>query len=104
MKNVLLALATSSLLLSGCAAMVASPVNGHFYTDVKGPINVGSGINPSKTGKACASSLFGMVATGDASIDAAKKNGGIREVSSIDHQSKNILGIHTEFCTIVNGS
>jgi hypothetical protein len=46
---------------------------------------------------------MGLVATGDASIEAAKRAGGIQEVASVDHQSTSILGIMGEFCTIVRG-
>jgi len=43
------------------------------------------------------------VATGDASISAAKAAGGITEISHVDHSAKNIVGIIAEFCTIVKG-
>jgi hypothetical protein len=103
MKKVLLAFTASSLFLSGCA-MVAAPVNGAIFTDVKGPINVGSGFTSSKTGQACATSILGAFAQGDASIDTAKQNGGIKEVTTIDHHSTSILGLYSEFCTIVKGN
>ncbi|HEY8369373.1 MAG TPA: TRL domain-containing protein, partial [Thermodesulfobacteriota bacterium] len=48
-------------------------------------------------------SFFALIATGDASIAAAKANGGITEVSAVDHTARNILGIYGEFCTIVKG-
>ena len=57
-----------------------------------------------KEGKACGSSILGWVATGDASIAAAKANGGITKVTSVDHYAKNVLGIFGEWCTIVKGS
>jgi len=103
MKKILVAFAVSSLFLSGCA-MVATPVNGQLFTDVKGPINVGSGYASSKTGEACASSILGAIATGDASIDTAKKNAGIKEVTTIDHHSTSVLGLYSQFCTIVKGN
>jgi hypothetical protein len=86
----------------GCAS-VSSPVMGSLFTDVKGPITATQETSAGKTGKACATGILGLVATGDASIDAAKKAGGVIQVSSVDHSSKSILGIWTEFCTIVNG-
>lgn len=90
-----------ALLLSGCQA-VMSPATGVIFADVKGPIAATSGTG-TKQGKACARSILGMVATGDASIAAAKRAGGIREVASVDHHTTNILGIIGDFCTIVTG-
>lgn len=56
-----------------------------------------------KTGAATATSILGIVATGDASIEAAAKNGGITRIHHVDHHSKNILGFYSEFTTIVYG-
>lgn len=89
------------LLLSGCQA-VMSPAVGLLYADVKGPVTATSSAG-SKQGKACARSILGIVATGDASIEAAKRAGGIREVTSVDHHTTNILGIIGDFCTVVTG-
>lgn len=50
-----------------------------------------------------ANSYVGLIATGDASIAAAKKAGNITQVSSVDHYTKNILGVYGEYCTIVKG-
>ncbi len=54
-------------------------------------------------GEACATSILGVVATGDASIDTAKKNGGVAQVTAVDHHTKSILGVYAKFCTIVYG-
>ncbi len=56
-----------------------------------------------KTGKACAESILGLIARGDASVRAAKLNGDISEVNSIDHSARNFLGIVGEWCTLVRG-
>jgi hypothetical protein len=58
----------------------------------------------SKEVKACAQSILGWVAQGDASVAAAKAAGGITEVSSVDHTAKNTLGIIGEWCTVVKGN
>jgi hypothetical protein len=57
-----------------------------------------------KEGKACSKSIFGFVATGDASLQAAKANGEITTVSHVDHSANSILGIVAEWCIIVRGS
>ena len=54
--------------------------------------------------KACGQSILGWVATGDASVSAAKAAGGITTVASVDHSAKNILGILGEWCTIVRAA
>lgn len=96
-----IALATASL--GGCA-MVASPTTGLLYTNVQGPIVVGNGTNTAKTGQACATNILGLISTGDASIDAAKKAGNIKDVSSVDHDSMSVLGLYGKFCTVVKGN
>ena len=48
-------------------------------------------------------SILGLVAIGDASIDAAKSAGGIAQVASVDHHSFSILGIYGTLCTQVKG-
>ncbi|HET8730111.1 MAG TPA: TRL-like family protein [Moraxellaceae bacterium] len=99
----LAAVALATSLLGGCA-FVASPTTGFLYTKVQGPITVGNGTNTSKTGQACATNILGLIATGDASVDAAKKAGGIVTVSSVDHDSTSILGLYGTFCTVVKGN
>ena len=88
--------------LSGCMT-VASPVIGLIYTEAKYGDTATSSTAATKEGKACATSILGWVATGDASVVAAKANGGITEVSAVDHTAKNILGIIGEWCTVVKG-
>ena len=98
----LIAIVLASSFLSGCIA-VYTPAIGVLYTEVYGPIDAGSR-DGAKDGTSCAQSVLGLVATGDASIKAAARDGGITKIDSVDHFSKNILGIIGEFCTIVRGS
>ena len=46
---------------------------------------------------------MGLVATGDASIAAAKAAGGITDASHVDYHVKSTLGIVAEFCTVIKG-
>ncbi len=100
-KIAVIALATATL--GGCA-VVASPTTGFLYTQVQGPIVSGNAADASKTGQACANNILGLISVGDASIDAAKKAGGIKNVSSVDHDSTMILGVYGKFCTVVKGN
>jgi hypothetical protein len=89
--------------LTGCMLSVYSPAIGLLYTEVYGPIDAGATVG-NKEGMSCAQSVLGLVATGDASIKEAARDGGITKIASVDHLSKSILGIIGEFCTIVRGS
>jgi hypothetical protein len=93
--------------LSGCM-IVDSPIKGVMGTEVIwGDIATGEPGSPVpgalKEGKACAESILGLLARGDASVRAAKQNGSIKEVISVDHSARNMLNIVGEWCTIVRG-
>jgi hypothetical protein len=85
----------------GCNT-VYSPAAGLIWTDVQGPVDAGDKIG-AKEGKACAQSILGVVARGDASIKAAAANGGITRIDSVDHHSTWMV-VMGEYCTIVRGS
>ena len=99
----LAAISATYLGLTGCM-IVASPAAGVIFTEVKYGDTATSSTGASKEGKACATSILGWVATGDASVTAAKAAGGITNVSVVDHTAKNLLGIIGEWCTVVKGS
>ena len=88
---------------TGCLG-VASPAIGILSTNVKwagdaeGPVG-----SKDKEGKACARSILALIAEGDASIDAAARNGGITNVTSVDHETTWTL-IYGKVCTIVRGT
>ena len=103
MKKTLLV--ASFALLSGCM-IVPSPVPGIWYTDVKypsyyqGAAEKGPG---SKSGMAEAQTILGLIATGDASIDAACKAGGISSINTVDHKGWQVLGVFGKWTTLVTG-
>ncbi|MBN2483150.1 MAG: TRL-like family protein [Candidatus Omnitrophica bacterium] len=100
MKGLLLALACI-VVLSGCAAVLPQ---GAFYTEARLPVAAASGdVTYTKIGTSQASSILGLVATGDASIEAAIANGGIKKIKFVDYQAKNILGVFGEYTTTVYG-
>lgn len=94
--------ASSLMILTGCQP-VASPLMGVFFNDTKFGWEATQNSTVTKEGKACAQTIMGLVATGDASIAAAKAAGGITEVAHVDHSAHSILGIVADFCTIVKG-
>ena len=94
----------STMFFSQGCAFVKSPVLGVLYTGAKAPVLVGPGKKSSKTGKACASSILGLIATGDASIGAATAQGKIRRIHHVDSEAFSILGLYATYCTVVKGS
>ncbi|MDH4244082.1 MAG: TRL-like family protein [Nitrospira sp.] len=102
--SLLLSLAVLIGLTSAGCQIVASPLAGGIYNETKYGDVATDAAAAGKEGKACATSILGWVATGDASVQAAKSAGGITTVASVDHSAKNILGIFGEWCTIVRGN
>lgn len=106
------ALALGSLVaMTGCMSMTGGYPFGGLYTGVGTPDQAldrvevgGAGKTDDKTGEACASGILALIAWGDASLDAAKKAGGITEVHAVDHHTMSILGfVYASGCTIVRG-
>jgi len=92
MKNLkkAIALAAAALMMTSCALTL--------------PVNATSNIVGSKVGTATASGFFGVLFFGaDASIKKAAKAGGITKISTVDLKATNVLGILTNYETIVTG-
>ena len=96
------ALSLGVMIFTGCQP-VASPLMGIFFNDTKYGYIATTDTDATKEGKACAQSIMGLVAQGDASISAAKAAGGITQVSHIDYTAHSILGVVADFCTVVKG-
>ena len=90
------------ILFSGCAS-VNAPVLGLIYTDVKAPEAVTSNTGKSKKGTAVATSIMGLIAQGDASIETAAKSAGITKIHHVDYHSTSVLGIYSTFTVTVYG-
>lgn len=104
MRFTLMVAALSALLLSGCAAgSMRTPVNGFLYNDAKAGEGAAGPTSAAKEGRACATSILGIVGTGDASIREAARNGNITRISYVDSETKAILGVWAEYCTVVYG-
>jgi hypothetical protein len=88
----------------GCAMPMRTPVMGGIYMGVQAGESVAGTAGATKTGEACAMSILGMVAIGDASIEAAAKNGGIEQISYVDQDMTGILGVYGQHCTVVHGN
>ena len=101
MKKLLAIVMLAGVVFAGCASY--QPM-GVIYTNVSGAISAGGGpVGYSKVGKAEASSIMGMVATGDASIQTAAKNGNIKTIKYVDYHTESILGVMGKYTTTVYG-
>ena len=91
-------------LMTGCAA---NPFFGLAYTRVKAPTIAltakTDATGYSKMGEASCTNFFGLVSTGDASMEAAMKQGGITRVHHADCRYKVVLGVYSRFTLVVYG-
>lgn len=98
--------------LSGCAANLYSggpSVAGMLYTGVRDPaqhlaVALDATASGRKVGKSSAQAILGLVAFGDAGVDAAMKAGGITKVHHVDHEVQLAVGgLWEKQTTIVYG-
>ena len=100
MKKLFVLLAAFSL-PGGCAT-AASPVTGMLYSNVSAPLTATEAPDQAqRVGRASVRSILGIIATGDASINTAAPNGGIREIHYVDYESQNFFGVLAEFTVVV---
>ena len=99
----LAAVCAASVAATGCISAPFTPPMG-LYSEVSAPLSTEGAIAASsKSGEASAKSFLGIVATGDCSIAAAARNGGLKKINHIDYRYKNILGIVQETTVVVYG-
>jgi hypothetical protein len=93
--------------LSGCAGLAfrgQGVAMGFIYADAVTPIHATDNNIGRKTGEACATSILGLITTGDATIRAAADAGGVRDISAVDASIMQVLGIYAKHCTLVSGT
>lgn len=57
----------------------------------------------SKSGEGCATSIFGLITTGDVGVGEIARKANISRVTHIDNKFENILGLYAKYCTTVYG-
>lgn len=104
-KLAVAALPLALLTLGGCMPVSTNAI-GLLYTETKGPVTATSvkETSATKTGTACEQTILALFATGDASIDTAKKSAGISEIISVDQTAESIVGVYAEYCVVVKGN
>ena len=92
----------AAALVSGCATNCPM---GAAYSKLKLPVGVtdNSTLTALKVGTAECKSYCGMVALGDASIDAAKKQGKITKVHHVDWEVESYAGVYAKYRVVVYG-
>jgi len=98
----ILVLSLLTLATAGCV-VINTPIHGILYDGSKGPTSAGGADEGAKTGEACAQGVLGIV-WGDASIEAAKKAGGITKLGYVDYNVSSVLAVWAKYCTVVHGS
>lgn len=90
---------------SSCA--VFAP-NGEYlssiiYTDITKPGMVTSNVVGTKVGMASATNILGIVSMGDASVQKAAQEAGIKKISHVDVKNEGVLGVYSKTTTYVYG-
>ena len=96
----LLFLSAAAMMLAACATP-PTEAGVSLFAQTTQPLMV-TGNTGTKVGRACATNVLGLLISGDMSVEAAKKNGRITQVASIDKEIKS-YAIYAEVCTIVTG-
>ena len=87
-------------------SIAALSFSGCIYTGIVHPVpmEIDNEVAATKSGTACSTMILGLIFTGDAGVDAAKKNGGITKVHNVDMEMTHILGyLYGKHCFIVHG-
>ena len=97
----LMFLAGACLMMAACATP-ANEAGMALFAQTTQPMLVTANTGR-KVGRACATNVLGLVIQGDMSVEAAKKNGNITKVATVDKEIKG-YAVYAEVCTIVTGS
>ncbi len=109
LKAKVLAVAFSGVLvmsLAGCAMTApTSGIGGGVFVGVTEPVGVGTGKVGSglKRGAATCTNILGIIVSGDCSINTAARKAGIKEISFVDKEVNNILGLFGRVTVVVYG-
>lgn len=103
MKKILV-LTTAILTLSSCA-QTRSGVSAAAITTWQDTISgvTDNSVKVKRRGEACATNILSIIASGDSSVETAKRNAGIKKVAYADTNYLNVLGIYQKGCTVVKG-
>ena len=92
---------TAAALLLGACATPPTHVGTALFAQTQQPV-MATNAPGTKVGRACATNILGLLIQGDMSVEAAKRNGKITQVSSIDTDIKS-YAVYAEVCTVGTG-
>ncbi|MCJ7764476.1 MAG: TRL-like family protein [Thiovulaceae bacterium] len=100
-KNPIFALLAAAALFTGCAV---HPTVGVIYQNIEAPVTATGNAEGIKTGNSdqC-TSILGLIATGNCSVESAKTNSGITDVSSVDYQITSYFSVYSTGKTVIKG-
>ncbi|MFN7135127.1 MAG: TRL-like family protein [Myxococcales bacterium] len=103
----ILALGALAASLSGCAGIAFAgrgvPQAGLYVDAQTGEQVTQNALGGKSSAPQCASSILGIVTTGDASVGTAAKQAGITRIAVVDQQYSNLLGLFAKYCVVVHG-
>ncbi|MDD2840085.1 MAG: TRL domain-containing protein [Rickettsiales bacterium] len=101
--TLLVAMVLSSCALSPTKVGRTALVSNVSFTDSVVNIDNVNFSNGTKEGKACGKNILWLYATGDMSVESAKKNGRIMNITSVTSEVNNMI-LMSEICTVVRGN
>ena len=108
MKHALLLLFAVVVVVAsvGCYSTPVMPPAGWIVSNYKAPLsadNQGVEAGGAKEGMATVECYLALVSIGDCSIEEAVKEEGITDISYVDYEYFNVLGVYQRFTVIVHG-
>ena len=100
------AIVLASLLAFGVAGCLSAPFQppSGVVSVTKAPLSTeGNWDVGSKKGESSSFSVLGLYASGDCSIAAAARNGGLKKIGHVDYEYVNIIGIWQKATVIAYG-
>lgn len=98
----ILSLVTFTFIVQNCASS-GFGTQGLLYENQRISL-METGNLATKEGFACAKSYLGLISIGDASVEGAQKQGNLKEITSIELETYNFLGIYAKLCTVTKGN
>lgn len=85
-------------------AKTQSPISSAFVTVTESGVDgTGADVAPSKVGRATCRNILGLVAFGDASIQEAAREAGIKTIHHVDAESTRVWFFYSQYTTVVYG-
>jgi hypothetical protein len=108
MRRMAIVAAVCGVLLAaaGCFQAPVVPPTGLIYSEYNAPLTTEfdqTQASQLKTGQAYSTSILGLIAYGDCSLDAAAKDGGLSTIEYCDYSFFNVLGVYQKFTVVAHG-